>query len=63
MYQQQRQWQEHQEEFTRQQEAAGEGQKAEPQGEQRSGKHIRWHEGNDLTDEFDDSHLWLHGEG
>lgn len=27
----------------------------------KSGKGIRWHEGNLFTHEFDDSHLWLHG--
>ena len=28
---------------------------------QKSGKRIRWHEGDKFTHEFDDSHLWAHG--
>ena len=26
------------------------------------GRRIRWHEGDNFLHEFDDSHLWLHGE-
>ena len=28
---------------------------------QKSGKGIRWHEGENFLHEFDDTHLWLHG--
>lgn len=30
-------------------------------GKQKSGRRIRWHEGDKFLDEFDDSHLWSHG--
>ena len=30
-------------------------------GKEKSGKRIRWHEGDKFLDEFDDSHLWARG--
>jgi len=31
-------------------------------GKEKSGRRIRWHEGDKFLDEFDDSHLWARGE-
>lgn len=32
------------------------------EGEEKKKKNVRWHEGDRFLDEFDDSHLWAHGE-